>query len=73
MPLNIKTYAFNIRVTPLWFANKDIQFILDPYATTSYCTSYMNIIFSKKLYHSSWTFKFVNIYLYHEHVFVLKS
>ena len=25
----------------MWFANTDIQFILDPYATTTYCTSYM--------------------------------
>jgi hypothetical protein len=28
-PSNIKINAFNIHVTPLWFANKDIQFILD--------------------------------------------
>ena len=25
----------------MWFANTDIQFILDPYAVTTYCTSYM--------------------------------
>ena len=25
----------------MWFANTDIQFILDPYATATYCTSYM--------------------------------
>jgi hypothetical protein len=41
----IKTNAFNIRVAHLWFANIDIQFILDPYAVTTYCTSYMTKIF----------------------------
>ncbi len=30
---NIKTNAFNICVTPLWFTNTNIQFILDIYAT----------------------------------------
>jgi hypothetical protein len=25
----------------MWYANIDIQFILDPYATATYCTSYM--------------------------------
>ena len=25
----------------MWFANTDIQFILDPYAAATYCTSYM--------------------------------
>jgi hypothetical protein len=28
----------------LWFTNTNIQFVLDPYATTSYCTSYMTKI-----------------------------
>jgi hypothetical protein len=37
---NIKTNAFIKHVVHLWFANIDIQFILDPYATTTYCTSY---------------------------------
>jgi hypothetical protein len=41
---NIKTNAFNIHVAHLWFANTDIQFILDPYAITTYCTSYMTKI-----------------------------
>ncbi len=40
-PKNIKTNALNIRVVHLWFANIDNQFILDPYATTSYYTSYI--------------------------------
>jgi hypothetical protein len=43
-PSNIKSNAFNIRATPLWFASMDIQFILDLYATSSYCTSYMTKI-----------------------------
>ncbi len=43
-PSNIKTNAFNIFVAHLWFANTNIQFILDPHATTSYCTSYMTKI-----------------------------
>jgi hypothetical protein len=28
----------------LWFANIDIQYILDPYAIVTYCTSYMTKI-----------------------------
>jgi hypothetical protein len=28
-PSNIKTNAFSIQYIPLWFANMDIQFILD--------------------------------------------
>jgi hypothetical protein len=43
-PSNIRTNAFNIRASPLWFANMDIQFILNSYATPSYCTSYMTKI-----------------------------
>jgi hypothetical protein len=37
----IKINAFSIDVAHLWFTNIDIQFILDPYATITYCTSYM--------------------------------
>jgi hypothetical protein len=43
-PSNIKINAFSIRVTPLWFANTNIQFIIDPYAITSYCRSYITKI-----------------------------
>jgi hypothetical protein len=43
-PFNVKTDAFNIRVAPLLFANTDIQFILNPHAAASYCTSYMTKI-----------------------------
>ncbi len=28
----------------MWFANIDIQYILDPYAIVTYCTSYMTKI-----------------------------
>ena len=38
---NIDTNAFNKSISNLWFANTDIQFILDPYAAATYCTSYM--------------------------------
>jgi len=41
---NIKTNAFNIHVAHLWFAKIDIQFIFNPYATATYCTSYMTKI-----------------------------
>jgi hypothetical protein len=41
---NIKTNALNILVVHLWFPNTNIQFILDPYVTTTYCTSYMKKI-----------------------------
>ncbi len=44
IPKNIKINAFSICVTHLWFANTYIQFILDPYVTTTYCTSYMTKI-----------------------------
>ncbi len=43
-PKNIKTNAFNIHVAHLWFAKIDIQFIFNPYATATYCTSYMTKI-----------------------------
>jgi len=38
---DIHTNAFNKTIANTWYANKDIQFILDPYATATYCTSYM--------------------------------
>ncbi len=41
---NIKTNAFNICIVHLWFANTNIQFILDPYVIATYCTSYMTKI-----------------------------
>jgi hypothetical protein len=31
-------------VIHLWFANIYIQFVLDPYVTATYCTSYMTKI-----------------------------
>ncbi len=40
-PKNIKINPFSIHVAHLWFVNIDIQFILNPYATITYCTSYM--------------------------------
>jgi len=52
-PKSIKTKAFSIYVTHLWFANIDIQFILDPYVATTYYTSYMTKIdksITSKLY-----------------------
>jgi hypothetical protein len=36
---NIRTNAFNKNIAHTWFANTDIQFILDPYAAATYCTS----------------------------------
>jgi hypothetical protein len=38
---NIRTNAFNKDIANLWYANTDIQFILDPYAAATYCTSYI--------------------------------
>ena len=38
---DIRTNAFNKNISHMWFANTDIQFILDPYAAATYCTSYM--------------------------------
>jgi hypothetical protein len=41
-PTNIKTNAFSIHVNiHLWFANTNIQIILNPYAITRYYTTYM--------------------------------
>jgi hypothetical protein len=37
---NIKTNAFNICVAHFLSENTNIQFILDPYADATYCTSY---------------------------------
>ncbi len=36
--------VYNIHDVHLWFANINIWFILDPYAVTTYCTSYMTKI-----------------------------
>jgi hypothetical protein len=33
--------SFSIHVGPLWEANIDAQYILDPYATTTYYISYL--------------------------------
>jgi hypothetical protein len=44
IPKNIKINAFSICATHLWFANIDIQFILDPYVAATYYTSYMKKI-----------------------------
>jgi hypothetical protein len=41
LPSNIRTNAFNKKISHIWYANTDIQFILDPYAAATYCTSYM--------------------------------
>jgi hypothetical protein len=38
---NIRINAFNKSISNIWYANTDIQFILDPYAAATYCTSYM--------------------------------
>ena len=38
---DIRTNAFNKSISNLWYANTNIQFILDPYAAATYCTSYM--------------------------------
>lgn len=38
---NIHLNTFNTKIAQTWFANTNIQFILDPYAATTYSTSYM--------------------------------
>ncbi len=43
-PNDICTNGFGIHVGPLWGANINAQYILDPYATTLYCTSYLTKI-----------------------------
>ncbi len=48
---NIKTNVYAIKVAMLWETYTNIQFILDPFATTSYYTSYLpkiNIIITTK-------------------------
>ncbi len=37
---DIQTNSFGIHARNLWQVNTNVQFILDPYATTSYCTFY---------------------------------
>jgi hypothetical protein len=39
--IDIRTNVFGRLVGPLWQANTDAQFVLDPYAAASYCTSYL--------------------------------
>jgi hypothetical protein len=41
---DIRTNPFGIHVGNLWQANTNVQFVLDLYATTSYCTSYLTKI-----------------------------
>ena len=43
-PVDIKTNAFGINLAPLWFANTNLQFVLNPYVAALYCTSYMKKI-----------------------------
>ena len=38
---NICTNAFNKSTSNIWYANTNIQYILDSYAAATYCTSYM--------------------------------
>ena len=40
-PTDIWTNAFARKMLALWYTNTDTQFILDAYATASYCCSYM--------------------------------
>jgi hypothetical protein len=37
---DIRKNSFGIHLRNLWQANMDVQFILDPYVATTYCTSY---------------------------------
>jgi hypothetical protein len=41
---DIRTNVYAIKVAPLWEANPNTQFILDPYVATSYYTSYLTKI-----------------------------
>ncbi len=43
-PNDIRTNAFGTHVRLLWGANTNAQYILDPYATTLYCISYLTKI-----------------------------
>ena len=40
-PCEVWINAFSKQVPTLWYANTDAQFILDAYAATTYCSSYM--------------------------------
>jgi hypothetical protein len=40
-PNDIQTNTFSIHVRPLWEANANAQFILDPYAIVAYCIFYL--------------------------------
>ncbi|MCO5610594.1 hypothetical protein L7F22_064833 [Adiantum nelumboides] len=40
-PKDIYTNNFNIGISNLWDANKDIQYVFNAFAAASYCTSYM--------------------------------
>jgi hypothetical protein len=44
LPNNIRIIAFSPNATHIWYENTNIQFILDPYATTTYCRSCMTKI-----------------------------
>jgi hypothetical protein len=44
-PLDIFTNVFNMHARPLWETNTNTQFILDLYATTIYCISYLTRIY----------------------------
>ena len=41
---DVRTNSFRIHAGNIWQANTDLQFILDPYAAASYCTSYLTKI-----------------------------
>ena len=41
IPLDMWTNSFSRHIPKIWNANTDSQFILDSYATTTYCTLYM--------------------------------
>ncbi len=41
---DIRANVYAIKVAPLWEANPNTQFILDPYVATSYYTSYLTKI-----------------------------
>jgi hypothetical protein len=43
-PNDICTNVFNIHGGPLWEANKNAQFILDPYDIVAYCIFYFTIV-----------------------------
>jgi hypothetical protein len=52
-PNDIQTNAFNIHAKPLWKTNTNAQFILNPYATITYCTSYF-IYINKSVRRQMW-------------------